>query len=422
MNPYNIVRPAWFVSVVGAALCLFGGTCTAQSSEPGGDGIRFSGFGTVGVTHAAAPAGWGFLRTTEQPASDRSTRFDLDSRLGAQVNYAASPEIELVAQMLVTRRVAGTPAADSLEWAFAAYRPTADLTLRAGRLNLDQYVMSDYRNVGFAYLYARPPVEFYSSVPSNLDGVDITHTWTSGESRWRAKGFFGRSRIIGIPLNGTFGFSLSREVDGLLLRASWSRTQLAYNYRDLTPLIDGLDQVRALPIPSVSAEATALRNVLDLAARPVTYATMGATYERAQWQVAAEIAQITLGTSRGTSGYVSLGRRIGEVTVFGVVSVADANTPVAPIPTWGTTLAPVIGPAAAQQAQLLGAVAAQAANRTPRQTTYSLGARWDMHPRLALKVQWDRVDIRQNGSFLWSNATQDPGRANIATALLDFVF
>ena len=382
-------------------LCLFGGTCTAQSSEPGGDGIRFSGFGTVGVTNATTPAGWGFLRTTEQPASDRNTRFDLDSRLGAQVKYVASPEIELVAQLLVTRRVTGTPAADSLEWAFAAYRPTTDLTLRAGRLNLDQYVMSDYRSVGFAYLYARPPIEFYSSIPSNLDGVDITRTWTSGESHWRAKGFFGRSRIIGIPLNGTFGFSLSREVDGLLLRTSWSRTQLAYNYRDLTHLIGGLDQVRALPIPSVSAEAAALRDVIDLASRPVTYATVGATYERAQWQVAAEVARITLETSRGATGYVSLGRRIGEVTVFGVVSVADANTPVAPIPNWGVTLAPVIGAAAAQQTQLLGAVAAESANRTPRQTTHSLGARWDMHPRLALKVQWDRVDIRQNGSFLW---------------------
>jgi hypothetical protein len=422
MNPHKPGNPTFSVAVVGAAMSLFTCTCTAQQSEAEGNGLRISGFGTMGLVHSQAPEGWGFSRSSEQPPSERSTRFDVDSRLGVQVNYAASSQIELVGQLLATRRRPDAPASDAIEWAFAAYRPTADLALRVGRLNLDQFVMSDYRNVGFAYLYARPPVEYYGTIPSNLDGADVTRTWSSDEVRWRAKGFVGRSKTVGIPLTNAFGFALTRESDGLLLRAGWSHANLAHNSDSLTPLLDGLDQVRALPIPSIAAEATALRGAIDLAARPLTYATLGMTYEQGSWQTAAELTRIALGNSNVKAGYASIGRRIGDVTVFGVVSGASSGAPVMGTPAWGASLAPIIGSAAAQQAQVLGATAAYVASQSIRQTTYSLGGRWDIHPRMALKVQWDHVKIKANGGFLWSNATSDPGSANVTTVLLDFVF
>lgn len=424
MNPHTFGNPKFSLTVtaIGAVLCLFASTCKAQSSDPEGSGIQISGFGTLGVVHLEAPVGWGFLRSIEQPPSKQSTRFDVDTRLGVQLNYAASSQIELVSQVLATRRRSDAPAGDAVEWAFAAYRPTADWTLRAGRLNLDQFVMSDYRNVGFAYLYARPPVEYYATIPSNLDGADVTRTLSSDDARWRAKAFVGRSKTGGIPLTNAFGFALTRESDGLLLRAGWSRAKLAHNDDGLTPLLDGLDQVRALPIPSVSAEAAALRSGVDLAAKPVTFATLGMTYEQGPWQTAAEVTRIDIANSNVKAGYASIGRRIGAVTLFGMVSGSKSGASVMGPPAWGAVLAPIIGPAAAQQAQVLGATAAYVASQSTRQTTYSLGGRWDIHPRMALKVQWDHVQIKANGGFLWSNATSDPGSANIATVLLDFVF
>lgn len=422
MNSHKPGNPTFSVAVVGAAMSLFTCTCTAQQSEAEGNGIRISGFGTMGGVHSQAPEGWGFNRSSEQPPSERSTRFDVDARLGVQGNYAASSQIELVGQLLATRRRPDAPASDAIEWAFAAYRPTANLTFRAGRLNLDQFVMSDYRNVGFAYLYVRPPVEYYGSIPSNLDGADVTRTWHLDDARWRAKGFVGRSKTAGIPLTNAFGFSLARESDGLLIRAGWSRAKLAHNSNVLTPLLDGLDQIRALPIPSVSADAAALRGDLDLATKPLTYTTLGMTYEQAQWQYAAEATRVSLGNSSVSAEYASIGRRVGEFTWFAMMSAAQSARSAVPTPAWGATLAPVIGPAAAQQAQILGATAAYAANLSTRQTTYSLGGRWDIHPRMALKVQWDHVKVKANGSFLWSNATSDPGSANVATVLLDFVF
>ncbi len=422
MNPCNPGKFPIPLTAIGAALCLFASACLAESSLAEGNGIRISGFGTLGIVHTEAPAGWGFLRSIEQPASTRTTRADVDTRLGIQLNYAANSQIELVGQLMATRRLPNAATGDAVEWAFAAYRPTADLAFRAGRLNLDQFVMSDYRNVGFAYIYARPPVEYYGAIPSSLDGADVTRTWSLDDSRWRAKAFFGRSKTAGIPLNNAFGFALSRETDGLLVRAGWSRASLARNNSSLTPLLDGLDQVRALPMPTVAAEADALHRYLDLAAEPLTYATLGLTYEREHWQYAAELTRFAFGQSKIKAGYASIGRRIGAVTWFGMVSDSRDGASTVATPAWGTVLAPIIGPAAAQQTQVLGATAVYVASQSIRQTTFSLGARWDFRPRVALKVQLDHVQVKANGGYLWSNATGDPGTANIGTVLLDFVF
>ncbi|WP_338416639.1 hypothetical protein [uncultured Sphaerotilus sp.] len=422
MNPHQSGSPTFSVAVIGAAMGLFTGTCTAQQSEAEGSGIRISGFGTLGLAHADAPAGWGFLRSLEQPASARSTRADIDSRLGVQLNYVATAQVEGVAQLLATRRLPSAVTSDAVEWAFAAYRPTADLAFRAGRLNLDQFVMSDYRNVGFAYLYARPPVEYYATIPSNLDGADVTRTWDVGDARWRAKGFAGRSKSVGMPLTKVLGLALTRESDGLVLRAGWSRANIARNSDGITALREGLDQVLALPISSISAEATALQSALDLAATPLTYATLGMTYERGEWHTAAELTRMSFRNGTIMAGYAGIGRHVGAFTWFGMVSRASDATPALATPAWGAQLAPAIGPAAAQQVQVLGATAAFVANLSSRQTTLSVGGRWDIHPRMALKAQWDHVKVDANGALLWANPTGDAGRANITSVVLDYVF
>jgi hypothetical protein len=410
------------LAAVGLVVGLFAQPCTAQSDAIQASKIRLSGFGTVGMVHAEAPRGWQFRRNSAQPAMNRSTRLDVDSRLGLQVNYALNAQVELVAQALAARSNSGTPAGNAIEWAFAAYRPTPYLTLRAGRLNLDQFVMSDYRNVGFAYLYARPPVEYYGSIPTNLEGMDLSHTWNGDETRWVLKGFAGRSDSAGIPLDDAFGFALTRESGGLTLRAGMSRTQLRRNWSDTTLLLNALDQVRQVPVPNVPASARFFQTQLDMAAGPLTYITFGVTFERSLWQFAAEITRVNLATHNVGAGYASIARRAGPVTLFGMVSGSWNAAPAETVPQWGAALAPVLGPTAAQQAQQLAATAARAAATSTRQTTCSLGARWDVHPRMAVKIQWDHTKIGGNGGSMWVNSDGSAGTANVGTILLDFVY
>jgi hypothetical protein len=46
-----------------------------------------------------------------------------------------------------------------LTWAFISYAPVPDMKVRAGRLGWDVYMLSDSRNVGYSYLWVRPPVD-----------------------------------------------------------------------------------------------------------------------------------------------------------------------------------------------------------------------------------------------------------------------
>ena len=84
----------------------------------------------------------------------------------------------------------------ALEWAFVALRPTPDWTLRLGRINPDAFLLSDYRNVGFAYPWVRPEIGFYGTIPLySITGGDLTRTWADGSTYWKAKLFAGNGSI-----------------------------------------------------------------------------------------------------------------------------------------------------------------------------------------------------------------------------------
>lgn len=420
-------RAALHHTLIGIAVVLWAGACAAQAEEFDRDKFRISGFGTLGVVHSDAPAGWSFLRDMDQPGNSAVIRGDVDSRFGLQVNYTATPRLELVAQVLAKRRLPDADASEAIEWAMAAYRPNADVTLRAGRLNVDQFLMSDYRNVGFAYAYARPPVEYYGAIPTALDGIDVARIWDTNRGRWRAKGFFGRTQVLGMKIRPVLGGTVSYEEGALFVRAGLSRTRFATTPPSIQPLLDGLSQLSLLPEPQVAAEAAALRSRLDFAGEPITYGQVGINYEPDQWLWTAEITRLSAGPNFSfLAGYVRLGRRMGPVTVFGVVSGAKAFAPpAAAVPDWATPLTPLVpplDPGLPGLAQFIGTQATHASNLTNDQHTFSLGARWDFHAQMALKVQWDRVRIRANGGVLWSNTTPEPGRADIGSIVLDFVF
>jgi hypothetical protein len=82
----------------------------------------------------------------------------------------------------VARNHAGAFFEQNLEWAYLRWRPWNDLDLRVGRLGLDVFLLSDYRNVGYAYPWMRPPQEFYAPLfPYHLDGADIAQRFHLGE-------------------------------------------------------------------------------------------------------------------------------------------------------------------------------------------------------------------------------------------------
>ncbi|WP_284618955.1 hypothetical protein [Aquabacterium humicola] len=422
------------------ALALAGsvmGAGVAAQPEAAGSGLRFDGFGTLGVASADMDPPYSFLREVSQPASGRRTRADADSRLGLQLNWSPSPRWDVVGQAVLSRRAPSSPAREAISLAFAAWHPAAGWDLRAGRLALDAFLLADYRHVGYAYPWVRPFPEFYGWMPfQSIDGADATLRWTDrGGANWRAKLLAGRSRVtipgpsesgdVVLRTKGTGGLVLTREADGLTLKLSLihSRSRLVPTAQ-FQPLLDGLRALQALPLP-LAPEAAEAERRLPFRWFGASYAGLGGSYEQGAWLLHAEASVIRAEhtSNDGRHAYASIGRRFGDVTAY--VAAAEARSTLAPAasPDWAAQLLPIAGPVAAAQAQALGE-AARAAGDAGRldQRSLGIGARWDFADRRALKVQLDRVRIGPTGSGLWGRAGPQPARGHVLSASLDFVF
>lgn len=391
------------------------------------ESLSVHGFGTVGIAHVDQPEDWAYTRSLNQDHNGRSLRADLDSVVGLQLNYRPHTTLEFVGQAAFARLGEEARSSDFLELAFLAWRPDAQWSLRAGRLNLDAYLISEYRDVGYTYPFIRPPVEFYSRMPNSLDGVDLTRAWATGTAHWRAKAFAGQTSAgIGshrLKLEPVHGLMLEREDNGLLLRVSALRART--NSGRLAPLLDALHAMQGLPVPQVATEAASLAEALSTSGAYTKYLAAAVAYDRNDWLLQVEINRAWARESSAinfNSGYISLGRRFGPVTAYVMESAAVRDYDAFGTPDWATPLA-AIDPVLAQQAQGLAAAATTAANKLAgHQFTTSAGLRWDAAPRLALKMQLDVVHTRRDGDGLWHRADGRKARSTILAVAADFVF
>jgi hypothetical protein len=217
---------------------------------------------------------------------------------------------------------------------------------------------------------------------------------------------------------------VTREEGGLLLRASAARTRIDIDLSSAQQAVAGLEQLSSLPIPVVAEQARLLRDRLGASAIWATFWELGLRHELADWQWSAELVRISARPLIDqTSAYATLGHRFGDWTPYAAYGHTRDAMPVAPSPVWQAVLTPIIGPAAAIGAQILGSAVTDSVNGSRlQQSSWSLGARWDFHPQAALKVQWDRVRVSAGGTGLWTGTDNAAGRADVATAVVDFIF
>ncbi|MDO9236404.1 MAG: hypothetical protein Q7U28_10295 [Aquabacterium sp.] len=427
-SPHHFVSRA--LSGACLVLSLLIGTSQSVAQTTQKDSLRLNGFGTVGMSVTDAPGSLQFRRDMSNLPDERSPTLKNDSRLGLQLHYDANPYLELVSQLVFKH---GTPAvdkpADALAWLFAAYRPSSDITIRVGRTNTDIFLLSDYRDVGFAYPWVRPNVEVYSALPLySLDGIDVSKTWEQGDARWKLKGFVGQTQTYGtigrgpddvfnFKLDKAWGALISREQDGLLLRATLGRAKTTTTASDVTnAALSFLHSLQSLPYPDVVAEASQLENALGIKSYMATFGEVGFSYDRDDWLLSGEytVAEAKSGTRASRSAYVSAGRRLGDFTLFAMTGWQASKLGIIQAPNWQA-----LGP----DVQMLGQTSANSINGSRvKQRSLSLGMRWEFHPQIALKVQVDRFWVESFGSGLWVGSEQQQAHPFVATTALDFVF
>lgn len=409
------------------------------AADGSGPGLRLSGFGTVGVAHANAPQGVSFRRDWGQRYHDETTRLDTDSRLGLQANWSVHPDVELMTQAVVRSRAPEAPVHQAIEWAMASWTPSADWNVRAGRMGIDLFFLTDYGSVGYAYAASRTPIELYGQLALNpMHGVSVTRTWSLPSAIWRARLGVGRAMPIYV---GQLSTERHSRIDLGTLAQAWVQRESgpwrvrlnvmhSSGMRITHPTQDAahaaMRSVAAMGVPTVSQQAARIAALIGNERSPLTFITGGAQYESPGWFGAIEGGTLFgSGRSGGSSAaYLQLGRRWGSWSTF--VEASSLRTRNWSFrPDWVEALTPLVG---AEQASALQAAATgldDSLSAQPRQTSMGLGARWDFQPQAALKLQVSRTRVHHGRWGLWSAASSQtpPVRsATLLSALVDFVY
>jgi len=159
------------------------------SAAAAAEGVTINGFLTTSVVKSDTEEA-----TYNNGAITNEARFDNpDSRLGLQFTGAINEYMDATAQLIARGR--GGNDSISTDWAFVSLRANDVTQVRAGKLKLSSFLISDYIEVGYAYPWIRPPQEVYSLNPINtLVGADLLYTPTVGSTRLMIQPYFGSNR------------------------------------------------------------------------------------------------------------------------------------------------------------------------------------------------------------------------------------
>lgn len=381
------------------------GAGSAAARADGQPAFSLSGFGTLGAVRTDSNEEE-FVRDLSQPrGAGKSWNARVDSVLGVQANWRIAPQVEAVVQAVSRYRYDKTFAPE-LSWAFVKYEPTPSLSLRAGRLGTEFFMLADSRHVGYSYLTVRPPGDFFWHLPFySIDGADVAMTWPLGEALLRGKLFYGQSNarlpladrqwdIGGSPMAGGY---LEFQHDAWLLRASYANIVFSSNL----PINDRLSRYLGPAAPEAAA-------FLATDGTRSRYYSLGAVYDSGPWQLQLMLNHIEQGSNvfeSSDGGYALAGYRVGQLTPYvaysWVRSRRGENTLGNPV------VAKIMGDSHADQ------------------ETVMLGARWDIAGNLALKAQWDGIRGAADSIFPYRN---DPpggrwsGKMDVFSLTMDFIF
>jgi len=386
--------------------------------------VRVSGFGTGALTWTNTDQAE-FTRANQQTGAKKTPTTGVDSNLGLQIDYKANDWLSLTGQGLV-RKDAQDDFGAELAWAFAKAKVSDDVSVRLGRMGLPAFMISDYRNVGYANTMLRPPNEVYSqNLFNTIDGADVIWQHTYGDTTYTAQFAAGRNKsdlVSGLNTTGNRMkvVNLVAEHGPVTVRFGRLTGNLTVNGSSLPLLLNALNGAAAgYKVPRAAQLATEL----DVTNKKATFTSLGASLDWNNIVVQSEFAKRTTEAyvNDTTSWYVMGGYRFGKILPY----YTHAKITIDGSP--DTNLAcPAGAPAAC--APTVAALSAKAAGLRysgigqGEQRTDSIGVRWDFRNSVALKVQFDHVRPNK-ASGLLSNAK--PGFTSpvtVGAVALDFVF
>jgi len=368
-------------SRIGGHVAIALGLGLVQMANGDDFSTAISGYGTVGGTYTGNSA----YTYVQNPSDFRATnsQFDLglDSRVGAQATFTYGTDLSIIVQEEARRRGSENFSLGT-EWAFVQYKPADDLKLRLGRVALATFLMSDFREVGYAQTWFIAPNEVYGSEPfETLDGGQVLWHVARGALGLDLAGAYGTTRQD--VQAGGVSYNVSAK-SAYNLAATMSYQSFQLRLAETT-----VSFPETLPLGP-----TTVLNYMD----HDKFLSAGFQYDNgtaivlAEWAKRSENAApvVNLPLSAQTSWYVAGGWRFGKLT-------------------------PLVNYAGAKPSESLSN-SGQKKYGTP-----SISLRYDVVTNVALKAQASRAQA-DNGSYWTDRNPNSSEHVNVFSLGVDFVF
>lgn len=367
-------------SALVAALCTAGISLMFASSARAEDDVKFKGggFGTLGATRTNLDGTQFRTSLNHYSGADKDVDLGVDSRLGLQGSVIYKSDFVLTAQLLGMRREDEDFAMD-VEWLYAQYKGVPGLDLKAGRMALPAFLVSDSRFVGYSTPWLRVPPLVYSMLPlSTVDGLQAGYSHAIGPAVVSAQVTHGRGKVDLSVVQG----GLTSEIHAG--QENVNSVNFMMEWGDWTARIGQVtsDVGFTIDIPAIPLTGLPGPQFKD------KFTGLGLQYDNGKVVVITEYVQrkTTPKLYDSTAWYAAGGYRFGDVMPYVLISKYTPET----------------GRASKGQA---------------------VGVRYDFAKNVALKAEFARYDT--NGTLIFTDV-ETPAivdkKVNVVSVALDFVF
>jgi hypothetical protein len=393
-------------SHVPAAMLLTLAIWSASARADDEKRVDISGFGTGGVVITDNGKAE-FSRAQQAIGANTQGDSGVDSLFGLQATFHLSDRFSATVQGMARRLYGGGFDLD-VPLMFVRADVTKELAVRVGRVQLPVFMNSDFREVGYANTWVRPPIEVYGQEPlDSIDGMDVLYRRVLGPLDLTAQAFYGKATLalptsnVKAPKNR--GVNVSATMGPLTLRAARTEANVNIVSAGITQILAGLN---AAGFPQLAAQ-------LDPTEMKSHFTAFGFGLDWRNWVVQGEITkQFNSAFAASTTGKdLIAGYRVGKFTPYAIYAtrkVTSERTD-STIPQVGALIPLALGVNA-----LIGSSGSD-------QHTNSIGIRWDVHDSVDLKLQIDRVSPQGDGLFI-NVKPGFKGPVTVGSLALDFIF
>lgn len=337
---------------------------------------------------------------------DDNISLKTNSLLGIQLNAEATDYLSFTAQGVFRTN---EDKDSELDWLYATIQPKNNLTLKVGKLRTPFFMHSDVIDVGYAYHWASPPEQMYGAffLFPTFEGIDATWGYSGENYDSSFEAYVGQhsgeikrsNRITDYNVDVLSGFITTLRKENFEFRASFHQGDVSLDIPELNLLSGAIQSFGSFPSTVDALAPDSKVNVYQF----------GVRYDNLDYFAGLEWVTIDpeLKTSmpKIDTFYVTGGYIFNPVTIH--LTYAESKVKYSDFPSELNQALAGMSPSDPRYTGLLqstyGLNFISASRNVDSLKSWTLGARWDIRPKLAVKADVTLLDGAENETAMFDS-------------------